>query len=179
MAISEARKKELVAEYTKWLNQSRAVILAEYVGLSMKDLDALRGRIRDIGGEFHVVKNTLGEIAFRDAGMPVVHGFFAGSTAAAFAFKDAHALAKTITEFARTAEFLKLKGGYLDGRPMSAEQVQALADLPPLPVMRARVLGAIVAPASQLARFLAEPGRRLAAVIKAHSEAEVAPAAAG
>jgi large subunit ribosomal protein L10 len=178
LAISEKRKHELVAEYSTWLGDSKAVILAGYIGLTMKDLDALRDKIREVGGEFHVVKNTLGKLAFEESGMPLPEGFFEGSTAAGFAFKDAPSLAKAMTEFARTNDFLKIKGGYLSTRPMTAEQVKALADLPPLPVMRARLLGALLAPASQLARTLAEPGRRIAAVVKARSEQEAAPASA-
>lgn len=170
MAITKKHKEELVAEYQDWLNRSKVVILAEYVGLSMKDMDALRTQVRAAGGEFHVVKNTLGKVAFEGVGVNVPHDFFEGSTAAGFAFQDAPALAKTIIDFAKTSDFLKIKGGFLDAKPVSAAQVQSLAELPPLPVMRARLLGVLMAPASQLARTLAEPGRMIAAVIKAQSE---------
>jgi large subunit ribosomal protein L10 len=177
LAISKERKQEMVSDYQEWLKRSRAVIVAEYVGLSMKDIDNLRNRVREAGGEFHIVKNTLVELAFKEAGLSVPREFFTGSTAAGFAFTDAPGLAKTMTEFARTVEFLKIKGGFLDSRPVSADQIKSLADLPPLPVMRARLLGVLQAPASQLARTLAEPARQLAAVVKAYSEKETSPAA--
>jgi len=77
-----------------------------------------------------------------------------------------------LTEYMRTSEFLKVKGGFLENRPMSADEVKALADLPPLPVMRARLLGVLQAPAAQLARTLAEPARQLAAVLKAYADRE-------
>lgn len=172
MAISKERKRELVADYKDWIDKSRAVILTEYEGLSMKDLDELRAKVRSAGGEFHIVKNTLGKIAFEESQRSVLKGYFEGTTAAGFAFEDAPRLAKTLTEFAKSVEALKIKGGYLNTDPMSAEEITALAELPPLPVMRARLLGTIMAPATQLARVLNEPGRQIAAVIKAFSEKE-------
>lgn len=178
MAITEERKKELVASYQQRLRDSRAVILTEYIGLSMKDLDNLRSKVREIGGEFHVVKNTLGEVAFKEAGMPVPEGYFENSTAIGFAFEDAPVMAKTLIDFARTVEFLKIKGGYLDTQVLTPDQVRALAELPPLPVLRAQLLGTLMAPASRLARTLAEPARQIAAVIRAYSDTEesVSPA---
>lgn len=176
MAITKARKRELVEAYMEWLGKSKAVILAEYLGLTMKDMDALRSKVREAGGEFHVIKNTLGKLAFQEAGYEVPEEFFAGSTAAGFAFADAPAVAKALMDFARTAEALNVKGGYMDARPVSAEQVKALAELPPLPVLRAQLLGTLLAPASQLARLLAEPGRQVATVLKAFSEKEGTPA---
>ena len=170
MAITEKRKKELIVEYQEWAGKSRAIILSEYTGMSMKEIDDLRAKIREAGGEFHIIKNTLAKLAFEQAGMSVPVGYLEGSTAASFAFEDAPAIAKAMTDFARTVESLKIKGGYLDSRPMDSKQVIALAELPPLPVMRARLLGTFLAPASQLARTLAEPARALAAVFQAYAE---------
>jgi large subunit ribosomal protein L10 len=177
LAISKERKQELVEEYKDWVSKSRAVILTEYEGLSMKDLDSLRAKVREVGAEFHVVKNTLGKIAFEQSELPLPEGYFEGTTAAGFAFEDAPALAKALTDFSKTAEALKIKGGYLDVAPMSAEEIIALAELPPLPVMRARLLGTIMSPASQLARVLNEPARQIATVLKAYADKEPAEAA--
>jgi large subunit ribosomal protein L10 len=170
LAISKERKSEVVALYSQWIGNSKALILAEYAGLSMKEMDALRSKAREVGGEFHVVKNTLGKLAFKDAGLPLPEDFLEGSTAIGFALHDAQPMAKTMTDFARTADELKIKGGYLGTRPISAAEVIALAEMPPLPVMRARLMGTILAPASQLARLLAEPARQVAAVLQAHAE---------
>jgi large subunit ribosomal protein L10 len=178
LAISKERKIELIENYTKWMSQSRAFIVTEYIGLSMKDLDDLRNKVREAGGEFHVVKNTLGKLAFDKAGLPYQEDFFAGSTAFGFAFEDAPALAKTMTDFAKTSEYLKIKAGYLGTQPLTAEAVRSLAELPPLPVMRAKLMGVLLAPASKLAAVLAEPGRQLAAVLKAHADSGSAPARA-
>lgn len=178
LAISKERKNELVNQYTEWLNNSQAVVITEYSGLTMKQLDDLRIKVREAGGEFHVVKNTLGRVAFEQAGLKIPVGFLEGSTAVAFAFQDAPAMAKTITEFARTSEFVKVKGGYLAKSPIQADDVKALAELPPLPVMRARILGVILAPASQLVRTLAEPARQVASVLKAYADKDASPTTA-
>ena len=178
MAITKEQKRELVARYGDWLERSDAFVLAEYTGMTMKDMDELRAKIREAGGEFHVVKNTLAKLALKDAELEINDDHFLSSTAIGFAFEDPPAVAKAITEFAQESDFLKVKVGYLDGQMMSAVEVKALADLPPLPVMRATLLSTILAPASQLVRTLAEPGRQVAAVMKAFSESDAAPEAA-
>ena len=178
MAISKKRKSELVTDYVRWVQSSRAVFLTEYKGVTMKQLDDLRAKCREAGGEFHIVKNTLGRLAFENAGLTVPEDLLEGSTAIGFAFEDAPSMAKALTDFARTNEFIKIKGGFLGQNQIQADDVRALADLPPLPVMRATLLGVISAPASKLVRTLAEPGRSVASVLRAFSEKENAPAAA-
>lgn len=175
MAISKERKNEMVDVYVRWMNDSKAMVITEYIGLSMKDLDSLRAKVRDAGGEFHIVKNTLGEVALKSAGLPMPAGLMEGSTAISFAFQDAPALAKTMSDYAKTSEFLKIKGGYLGKSAITSADVQALADLPPLPVMRAQLLGVLLAPAGKLVRTLAEPARQVAAVLKAYADREQQP----
>lgn len=178
MAISKERKEELVKKYIEWVDRSQALFLTQYSGLSQKQIDDLRSKVREAGGEFHVVKNTLGQIALEKAGLPVSTTQLEGSTAVVFAFKSAPDMAKVISDYARTSEFVKVKGGYLDRRPIEARDVQALAELPPLPVMRAQLLGVLSAPASKLVRTLAEPGRSVAAVLQAFADKDSAAAPA-
>lgn len=178
MAISKERKAEVIAQYKEWASHSRGLFVADYKGLTMKDIDVLRSKMREVGGEFHIVKNTLSKLAFESAGYPIPDRLFEGSTAIAYAFEDVPAAAKTLTEFARTTEFLKFKGGYIGKEAISGMSVQELADLPPLPVVLAILLGTILAPASQLARVLAEPARMVATVVKAYAERESNPVAA-
>jgi large subunit ribosomal protein L10 len=178
LAISKERKAELVAFYTDQFNRSQAMFVTEYLGLNMKQVDDLRGKVREAGGEFHIVKNTLGLVAFNAAGLPYPERLLTGSTAVVFAYRDAPEMAKIISDYARTSEFVKVKGGYLGADLISADQVKALADLPPLPVMRSQLLGVLSAPAGKLVRTLAEPARQVAAVLKAYAEQEAAPAAA-
>lgn len=174
MAISKEKKQAVVAEYTGWIEQSSAMVVSEYKGLTMKDLDELRRRVREAGGEFHIVKNTLSKIAFEEAGLSFPEDLFEGTTAIGFAFKDAPELVKAMMEYSRSTEFFKVKGGYLGRDAISSEEVKSLAELPPLPVVRAQLLGALATPASQLARTLAEPARRVAAILKAFSDQEAA-----
>jgi large subunit ribosomal protein L10 len=178
LAISKERKEEVVAEYTGWIENSNAMVVSEYKGLTMKDLDELRRRVREAGGEFHIMKNTLSKLAFEGTGLSIPEDLFEGSTAIGFAFQDAPAMVKTMVEYARTTEFLKVKGGYLGRNAISPEEVKSLAELPPLPVMRAQLLGTLLAPAGQLVRTLAEPARMVASVLKAYSEIEAATEAA-
>ena len=179
MAITKERKNQLIHQYGEWVKQSQVQVVLTYAGLSMKDVNLLRGKLRDVGGEFHVVKNTLVKLAFQQAGMPLPEKYFEASTAVAFAFEDAPAFAKALNDFTKSSEFVKVKGGYLEKKLISPEGVKALADMPPLPVMRAQLLGVLLAPASKLVRTLAEPARGLAAVIKAHAQPEAASQAAG
>mgnify|MGYP003487757243 FL=1 len=176
MAVSKERKTETLATYAEWLKNSQAVILVEYTGAKMKDLDGIRAKIREAGGEFHVVKNTLARRSFADNGMPLPKDFLVKSTAISFAFTDPASTAKALTEATKGKDFVKVKGGFMSGQALNAAQVKSLAEMPPLPVMRAQLLGTLQAPASKLVRTLAEPARGLAAVIKAF--ADKAPAAA-
>jgi large subunit ribosomal protein L10 len=175
LAISKERKQKIIAEYATWVKRSQAMIVADYKGLTMAEMDILRSKMRDAGGEFHVIKNTLGQLAFKEAGLPLPEKLFEGSTVIGFAFEDAPAVAKMFTDYARTSEILKIKGGYLGAQVMNSAQVKSLADLPPLPVLRAQLLGTLLAPASRLARTLAEPARQVAAIVKAYAERESAP----
>lgn len=170
MAISKERKEEVLKQYQDWLNKSQAVILVEYTGSNMKVMDNLRAKIRETGGEFHVVKNTLAQRAFANSGMELPADTFTKSTAISFAFSDPAATAKALNDAMKGVEFVKVKAGFMSGQKLSAAQVKSLADMPPLPVVRAQLIGMLQAPAGKLVRTLAEPARGLAAVIKARSE---------
>lgn len=172
MAISKEKKKELVGQYEEWSSQSRAMILTDYLGMSMAEMDSLRQQIREVGGEFHVVKNTLTKIALESAGMQVPEEFLVGTTAIGFAFDDAPSLAKVLSDFAKESDHVQIKGGYLGQELVTTDQIVSLGSLPPLPEMRAQLLGTLMAPANQLVRVLAEPARQLAQVFKAHAERE-------
>lgn len=178
MAISKQQKETILAQYTEWLGQSQAVILVEYTGAKMKDLDAIRARLREAGGEFHVVKNTLARLALEKSGMSIPADYLEKSTAMGFAFSNAPAVAKSLVAVIKNMDAIKVKGGYLGAQPLSAAEVKALADLPPLPVLRGQLLGTLLAPASKLVRTLAEPGRQVASMLKAYSEKIAMPVVA-
>jgi large subunit ribosomal protein L10 len=176
LAISKQRKEEVQAQYADWIKRSEAVILVEYTGATMKSIDAIRAKIRDVGGEFHIVKNTLVRRVFAESGIDVPADYLVKSTAISFAFTDPASTAKALTDATKGNEFVKVKGGLMGGKTLDAAQVKALSDLPPLPVLRATLLGVLQAPAGKLVRTLAEPARGLAAVIKARSESAQAAA---
>jgi large subunit ribosomal protein L10 len=170
LAISKERKEEVLTTYADWMKRSQAVILVEYTGVKMKDLDNIRNKVRESGGEFHVVKNTLARRAFADNGMKIPDDLLVKSTAVSFAFTDPASTAKALREATKGNEFVKVKGGFMSGQALNAAQVTALADMPPLPVVRAQLLGVLQAPAGKLVRTIAEPARGLAAVVKAFAE---------
>ncbi len=170
MARSKERKEEVLSQYTDWLKQSQAVILVEYTGAKMKDLDNIRAKIRETGGEFHVVKNTLARRAFANVGLQFPSDYLVKSTAVSFAFEDAASTAKALADATKGLEFIKVKGGFMGEQSLDVAQVKALAEMPPLPVVRAQLLGMLQAPAGKLVRTIAEPARGLAAVFRAFSE---------
>lgn len=177
MAFSKQHKTKLVAQYADWVKRSQGIFVLSYAKMNMKEIDAMRAKVREAGGEIHVVKNTLMKLALDEVGI-ADKSVFDGTAIAGFAFNDAPGLAKVLSDATAKSEVFALKGGFLGSEALSASQVKALADLPPLPVMRATLLGTLLAPASKLVRTLAEPARGLAAVIKAYSETGAEPAAA-
>lgn len=170
MALSKEKKESILAEYEEWLGKSEAIFLTEYTGLTMPDFNELRKRIREAGGEYHVVKNTLGKLAFKNAGFDVPEELLLGSTAVGLAFSDAPGVAKAIADFAKDKTAVKIKGGFLGKEQLAANAVMRLATLPPQPVVQAQLLALINTPATQLVRLLAEPGRRVAQVMKAYAD---------
>ena len=169
MAFTKKEKGEMTAQYEKWLSDSQAVFVLTYKSMNMKEIDAFRNKVRESNSQVHLVKNTLFQRALESQGYAKAD-FFEETSLVGFAFSDAAALAKTFTEVTKGSETTKVKGGFLGKELVNDKQIKALADLPPLPVMRATLLGTISAPATKLVRTLAEPARSLAAVIKAYSD---------
>lgn len=175
MAFTKQEKKELIAGYENWLKNSNAAFVMAYHMMSVKDIQDLRAEAREIGGELHVVKNTLINIALKNIGFEN-QGIFDEASIVAFAFEDAPSLAKIIEKASRTDSF-KIKGGFMDGAPIEIDEIVTLAKLPPMPQMRAILLAMIQTPATQLIRTISEPARQIAAVVKAYSEKSPASAA--
>jgi large subunit ribosomal protein L10 len=177
LAKSKAQKETLLTRYVEWVSKSQAVVLVEYTGLKMNNLDAIRARVREAGGEFHIVKNTLAKLALEKAGFKVPADYIEKSTAIGFAFSDPAGFTQALTEATKGLEAVRIKGGFMGAVTLNPTEVKALASLPPLPVMRAQLLGILQAPAGKLVRTLAEPGRQVACVVKAFSQKAAAVAA--
>ena len=159
-------KAAAVAELTDAFRESSAAVLTEYRGLTVAQLKELR---RSLAGNatYAVVKNTLTKIAAREAGVDTLEPMLEGPSAIAFVTGDPVEVAKSLRNFGREHPLLVVKGGVLDGRPISADEVRKLADLESREVLLAKLAGGLNAPASKLAAALVAPAAQLARVLGA------------
>lgn len=170
MAFSKKQKEIIVDQYREWLDNSKGVFVLSYSKMRMPVVNDARAKLRDADGRLHVVKNRLFTRVLEEKGYEFDPELWQGNNVVVFAFEDAPSVAKALTDVLKGNEAFAVRGGYLDKAALTVKQVSSLADLPTLPVMRATLLGTLLAPASQLVRTLAEPARGLAAVIKANAE---------
>lgn len=154
MAITKSRKGELVGQYDELLAKSKALIITQYGGMNMKELDKVRKAMRDASAEYHVTKNTLALRAIKAQGFDVPEEWMTGSTAVAFCFNDAATVAKGLGDLSKEIDKLKVVGGVLEGKAVDGDTVKAIASLPSMDVLRAQIIGAIAAPASNIVGVL-------------------------
>ena len=161
-------KERVVAELAERLRASDTLIVADYRGLTMSEIDGVRSELLRHGARFSVVKNTLTKRAAEQAGVPSIVELLEGPTAIAFVLEgDMVAVAKTLNDTARQTKVLSLKGGLLQGQPVSAEEVQKLAALPPADVLQSQVLGAVIGPLNAIVGLFTAPLRDLVGVLDA------------
>jgi large subunit ribosomal protein L10 len=161
-------KERVVAELAERLRTSETLIVADYRGLSMSEIDGLRTELLKHGARFSVVKNSLTKRAAEEAGVPELVELLEGPTAIAFVGDgDMVAVAKSLQDTARQTKILSLRGGILQGEPMSADQVRSLAALPPAEVLHSQVLGAVIGPLNAIVGLFTAPLRELVGVIDA------------
>lgn len=165
-----AEKQILTKEYAARLNASPFFIVIGYQGLKVTHMTELRKRLLQTGAEVHVVKNSIFRIAAKEAGVADLNGSLSGQMAVVTGQKDISAAAKALKNFAAEFDKLKVKFGYLNNQRLEEAAIIALADLPSLDVLRAKILGLLVAPATKLAIVINTPASQLAQVIKAKSE---------
>ena len=166
-------KERVVAELTERLRTAETLIVADYRGLTMPQIDALRGRLLEHGAKFTVVKNTLTRRAAEAAGVDALLALLEGPSAIAFIESDGDmvAVAKALADSARETKVLEIRGGIMQGRAISAADVDELAKLPPFDVLRGQVLGAIIAPAHRSCSALVNaPLQNLVGLIDARIE---------
>ena len=164
-------KERVVADLVERLQASDTLIVADYRGLSMPEIDGVRTEILKHGARFTVVKNTLTKRAAEEAGVPELVELLDGPTAIAFVGDgDMVGVAKALSDTARQTRILSVRGGILQGKPMSADQVKDLASLPPAEVLRGQVLGAIIAPLNAIAGLINAPLQNLVGLIDARIE---------
>lgn len=165
MAISREKKEQLVADYVDWLNESDGIIIVEYRGLSVGELQQLREKIREAEGSFAVVKNTLAKRAFSESGLPVPEDMMVGPIGISFGHRNLAAVAKAMTGFAKENELMVIKGGIIGTNVIDQAAVKDLADMPPIEVLQAQLLGLLNTPSTQFARVLNAPASQMANVL--------------
>jgi len=164
-------KERVVADLVERLRASDTLIVADYRGLTMPEIDGVRTEVLKHGARFTVVKNTLTKRAAEEAGVPELVEFLDGPTAIAFVGDgDMVGVAKALNDTARQTKILTVRGGILEGKTMTAEQVRELASLPPADVLRGQVLGAIVAPLNAIAALINAPLQNFVGLIDARIE---------
>jgi len=170
--VKKEDKEQVVATLTERLKAADTVLVADYRGLTMPQIDALRSRLLESGAQFSVVKNTLTRRAAEAAGNDALLALLEGPSALAFieAEGDMVAAAKALADSARETRILAIRGGVLSGRTATAEEIESLATLPPLEVLRGQVIGAIIAPLSSLIGLVNAPLQNLYGLIDARIE---------
>jgi len=171
--VLRAEKSQVVDRLHATLAGAEVVVVTHYKGLTVAELGELRGQLRAVGGTLKVTKNRLAKRALDGTPFTGVSDMLKGPTAIAVA-REPVAVPKALVEFARKNEKLVIVGGGLKGAVLDAAAVKALAELPSLDVLRARLVGLLQAPASRLVALLQAPGGQLARVLKAHSEKQAA-----
>jgi large subunit ribosomal protein L10 len=168
----KSEKERIVAELTEKLKETPTLFVADYRGLSVTEIDDLRTKLIEHGARFTVVKNTLTKRAAEEAGADALLALLEGPTAIAFieAEGDMVAVAKALTDAARTTRILAIRGGILDGSPIGEDEVKNLATLPPVDVLRAQVVGAITSPLMTVVGLISAPVRDLLGLIDARIE---------
>lgn len=160
-------KRKKVSDLSAKIARAQMAVVADYRGMKMAEISALRSQLRQADTEFHVVKNTLVRLAGADSDFAALSEALIGTSAIAFAFGDVQAPAKVLTEAARTSKFLKIKAALLQGRVVEPERLTMVANLPTRPVLLAQVLGALQGPSASLVGILSSPMQGLLAVMQA------------
>lgn len=169
----QALKQIVIDDILTRLNGSPFLIVAEYTGMNTQQFAELRKRLRGVGAEFHVTKNTFVKRAADAVGIQEgLSKVLVGQTGTVTGASDVCAAAKILKDFNKETGKAQVKGGALDGAVLDAGQVEALAGLPSKDTLRAQLLGLLQTPATQLVRVLNEPAASLARVLKAWSEKE-------
>jgi large subunit ribosomal protein L10 len=170
--VKKEDKERLVTELTERLKSTDTLLVADYRGLTMPQIDDLRSKLLEHGARFAVVKNTLTRRAAEAAGSDTLLALLEGPTAIAFLESDGDpvAVAKALVDAARETRVLELRGGMLEGRPVEPGEIESLAKLPPLDILRGQVLGAVTAPLTGIVALFTAPLQDLYGLIDARIE---------
>jgi large subunit ribosomal protein L10 len=170
--VKKEEKERVVAELAERLRTTDTLLVADYRGLTMPQIDNLRTKLLEHGARFLVVKNTLTRRAAELAGADALLALLEGPTAIAFLESggDSVAVAKALVDAARDTRVLVVRGGMLEGRPVEPGEIESLAKLPPLDILRGQVLGAVTAPLTAIIGLFTAPLQDLYGLIDARIE---------
>ena len=168
------QKEDLVVEIKDRLAEAGALLLIDYRGLSVKEMQELRNNLRAAGSELKVYKNSLTEIAMRELALPSMTEYLSGPTAFVFGGEDPVAPAKVLTQFAKEHKALELKGGLVENQVVDAESVKAIATLPSREELIAKLLGTMLNPIVGFARVLNGPTEAFARTVQAVADQKAA-----
>lgn len=167
-------KEQTVTEIKERFARATAVILVDFRGLSVKELQELRGKLRESGSELRVYKNTLTEIAMRELAMPDLGSLLQGPSAFTFSYGDPVAPAKALVAYQKEHQALELKGGFIERTVTDAAGVKALASLPSREELIAKLLGTMLNPVGGFVRVLAGPAGAFARVLQSIADQKAA-----
>jgi large subunit ribosomal protein L10 len=171
--MNRTEKQQLIDELHGEFKASAHAVLVDYKGLSVPAVTEFRRKVKAAGSSYRVVKNSLALRAAKDTPLEKLAPKFEGATGVAYTGDDPVALAKVLVDFAKDHPALGIKAGLVSGAQLlDAEGVKALSTMPGLKELRARLLGLLQAPATQLVRLLNTPASQLARVLKAHQDKE-------
>ena len=167
--MEKAKKKELIDSMSASFSDAGIVIVSHYKGLTVAQADDLRGKVRAAGATYKVTKNRLTKLALAGTSYAQLGELFTGPTAIAYANDDPVGVSKALTEFAKKNEAFVILGGSLNGTELKPKDIEALALLPSLDEVRAKLVGLLNAPATRIAGVLQAPAGQVARVIGAHA----------
>jgi large subunit ribosomal protein L10 len=165
-----AEKQDFTKEYLARLNASPFFIVVNYKGLKVAHMTELRKRLTRAAAQIHVVKNSIFRIAAKEAGVGELNGALGGQLAVVTGQRDISVAAKVVKTFGAEFDKLKVHFGYLDNQRLEQPDILALAELPSIEVLRAKFLGLLNTPASNLVRLLNTPASQMARILKARAD---------
>lgn len=169
--MKKEKKPEAIQKAEKVLTESRVAVVTDYRGMSVAEMSKLRRKLKESGVEYRVVKNNLAAIAARNVGKEHLNDLLVGPSAVAFGHDDEVTAARVLTEYIRANKpALSIRGGFLQDRMLTADEVSALAAMPPREVMVARVVGQIKSPLYMLVTVLSANLAGLTRVLQARKE---------
>lgn len=168
--MNKSEKAVIIESIRDKADKASLAAITDFKGMTVEELTGLRVKLREAGGEYHVVKNTLGRIALTGGKHDVIKDKFHDNCAIAFAFDDPVQVAKALSDFAKQSKLFQMRVGSLDGKPMSVEQIEALAKLPGREQLLAQLLGTMNAVPTNFVSLFANIIRGLLYALKAIEE---------